>query len=209
MSPKSVNSDEWFENIIGGIEDSMISGGYDNIALPSGSMDFTIRIGFIDQRGTATFGQGFLQGMQTIRRSSSISITPLPAGELRVEGNMVIPRASITYGVSASFMGVGHSFTVSGTVTNVAMKLAFTVTSNGEIKDVQFTQSGSGIPTFNVNGLPAVLNPITAQLTNWVGETVARQITVVIQQTIGSFIGQALADTLFPIPPPSPYNLLA
>jgi hypothetical protein len=59
------------------VEDGLISGGYDDIELPTGGFEFTIRVGIINQKGTAQFSGGSLKGMQTIRRNSNGNVTPL------------------------------------------------------------------------------------------------------------------------------------
>jgi len=196
----SAKSNDFIDDLLDTVENSLIGGGYNDISLPTGGFDFTIKVGIINQRGSVSFSGGSLRGMQTIRRSSEFSIDSLGNGEYRVSGALVIPQASISYTAGASFMGTSPSFTVSGSVTNVRMSLVLRVDSSGGVRVEEFGQSGSYSSNFNVNGLPSLLQPLVDQLTNWVGASTANAITGIIQNTIGSFIGQALADTLFPLP---------
>jgi len=65
------------DDTVTAIENSLTNGRYDNIGLPSGGFDFEIKVGFINQKGSATFSGGQLRGLQTMRRSSSVQLEPV------------------------------------------------------------------------------------------------------------------------------------
>jgi len=113
----------------------LTNGEYDNIALPNGGSDFEIKIGFINQKGSAKFSGGRLTGLQTMRRSSSVKLEPVVSFCLTTMSNLLQI-------CNFEFMGACYyTARVTGTVANVKVRIVLLVDKTGTIQLEKFNES--------------------------------------------------------------------
>jgi len=72
----------------------------------------------------------------------------------------------LEYAVELKFMGVTYNARVTGTVTNVKVRMVLLVDKTGKITLEEFSESGKGNINVVPSGIPSILDPITNQVFN-------------------------------------------